>query len=101
MPEIAINRKSKNTRYIPYGKPQHFRKIVFVYRKTSAREKLFTEIKKISKIQILLLELTIDLVDCIHINANIFKNKYLDQKKLVKDHFYYLVLIFQSLIKNK
>jgi LysR family hydrogen peroxide-inducible transcriptional activator len=49
MPEIAINRKSKNTRYIPYGKPQHFRKIVFVYRKTSAREKLFTEIKKISK----------------------------------------------------
>jgi LysR family hydrogen peroxide-inducible transcriptional activator len=49
MPEIAINRKSKNTRYIPYGKPQHFRKIVFVYRKTNAREKLFTEIKKISK----------------------------------------------------
>ena len=28
---------------------------------------------------------------------NIFKNKYLDQKKLVKDHFYYLVSNFSEL----
>ena len=49
IPEIATKIKSRNIKYIPYGKPQHFRKIALVYRKTSPREKLFTEIKRIGK----------------------------------------------------
>jgi len=50
IPEIATKIKSRNIKYIPYGKPQHFRKIALVYRKTTKKEKLFKEFIKVSKI---------------------------------------------------
>jgi len=47
MPELAIHNNDDNIRYIPFEEPQPKRTICLVWRKTSAKQQLMSELKKL------------------------------------------------------
>ena len=51
MPEVAVNHGETDIQYIPFSKPEPFRTIAIVYRKTSTKKEIVKHIENILKTQ--------------------------------------------------